>query len=463
MTDYEILGVNANAEQKEIKKAYFRLIRVHSPEKDPEKFQQIRAAYDRLTNSQTESQECFKFPLPDHPFANIYTENIVCELKQQNYKKAIKCAEEAILYTGENAHFLLLLALACEREGKFGKAAKQYEKIWKEYPDNYSICGRLAVAYFYRGYYKKAWKYFETAYNEGMREHDFLTVYLSCANDNNKFQQAEQALLDILKSSKNQDYRKNAEEYCWFFQQYCLGNAKKYKHIPTVLEYYYLFTKAVLKHFREHEGEFTFLFLSMRSFLINAGKQDDENFEKVSELLVENCFDKDLLEVSNGIYMHEQICNDNRFSEMIRIISECYLLPFDQEDELEKLQERFAKLDVRLCLIEEWEELKSEFAIIQKEYPDFYHKLDDVWKAMAAGEKVLEHFEERLLKEYDRLEKNFSNAFFYKRHPEKCPLTEVLQWDSFETGTFQREGKKIGRNDPCPCGSGKKYKKCCGK
>ena len=22
---------------------------------------------------------------------------------------------------------------------------------------------------------------------------------------------------------------------------------------------------------------------------------------------------------------------------------------------------------------------------------------------------------------------------------------------------------KIGRNDPCPCGSGKKYKKCCGR
>ena len=26
-----------------------------------------------------------------------------------------------------------------------------------------------------------------------------------------------------------------------------------------------------------------------------------------------------------------------------------------------------------------------------------------------------------------------------------------------------RAGKKIGRNDPCPCGSGKKYKKCCGR
>jgi len=24
------------------------------------------------------------------------------------------------------------------------------------------------------------------------------------------------------------------------------------------------------------------------------------------------------------------------------------------------------------------------------------------------------------------------------------------------------DGEKIGRNDECPCGSGKKYKKCCG-
>ena len=25
-----------------------------------------------------------------------------------------------------------------------------------------------------------------------------------------------------------------------------------------------------------------------------------------------------------------------------------------------------------------------------------------------------------------------------------------------------RSGPRVGRNDPCPCGSGKKYKKCCG-
>ena len=31
-----------------------------------------------------------------------------------------------------------------------------------------------------------------------------------------------------------------------------------------------------------------------------------------------------------------------------------------------------------------------------------------------------------------------------------------------ESATFIRAEPKVGRNDPCPCGSGKKYKKCCG-
>jgi preprotein translocase subunit SecA len=33
---------------------------------------------------------------------------------------------------------------------------------------------------------------------------------------------------------------------------------------------------------------------------------------------------------------------------------------------------------------------------------------------------------------------------------------------STQTKTIKREQAKVGRNDPCPCGSGKKYKKCCG-
>jgi SEC-C motif-containing protein len=31
-----------------------------------------------------------------------------------------------------------------------------------------------------------------------------------------------------------------------------------------------------------------------------------------------------------------------------------------------------------------------------------------------------------------------------------------------KTPTLRREEPKVGRNDPCSCGSGKKFKKCCG-
>ena len=34
--------------------------------------------------------------------------------------------------------------------------------------------------------------------------------------------------------------------------------------------------------------------------------------------------------------------------------------------------------------------------------------------------------------------------------------------DGSEKGRTVRKGKKVGPNEPCPCGSGKKYKKCCG-
>ncbi len=41
-----------------------------------------------------------------------------------------------------------------------------------------------------------------------------------------------------------------------------------------------------------------------------------------------------------------------------------------------------------------------------------------------------------------------------------------IQLDKFKAlkmGKFKKTGLKIGRNTPCPCGSGQKYKKCCGK
>lgn len=51
---------------------------------------------------------------------------------------------------------------------------------------------------------------------------------------------------------------------------------------------------------------------------------------------------------------------------------------------------------------------------------------------------------------------------------EDLVLAAVELWDlthreRFHVETIQREGLKTGRNDPCPCGSGRKFKQCHGK
>lgn len=50
---YRILELPRNAEDKEIKRAYFQMVRQHPPENDPEVFQQIRAAYEKLRTPRT--------------------------------------------------------------------------------------------------------------------------------------------------------------------------------------------------------------------------------------------------------------------------------------------------------------------------------------------------------------------------------------------------------------------------
>ena len=49
--------------------------------------------------------------------------------------------------------------------------------------------------------------------------------------------------------------------------------------------------------------------------------------------------------------------------------------------------------------------------------------------------------------------------------PEARPQASPMVFSHGEGGAQpkERQKKKVGRNDPCPCGSGKKFKKCCGK
>lgn len=73
------------------------------------------------------------------------------------------------------------------------------------------------------------------------------------------------------------------------------------------------------------------------------------------------------------------------------------------------------------------------------------------------------------------LEIDFEKLYFNMLDAKAPWLYELSEWDDILSKEKKKEitkeyrsskiivkDKKIGRNEPCPCGSGKKYKKCCG-
>ena len=49
------------------------------------------------------------------------------------------------------------------------------------------------------------------------------------------------------------------------------------------------------------------------------------------------------------------------------------------------------------------------------------------------------------------------------QHSQEQSAASGEQREALKAETFVREERKVGRNEPCPCGSGKKYKQCCGR
>jgi tetratricopeptide (TPR) repeat protein len=103
---------------------------------------------------------------------------------------------------------------------------------------------------------------------------------------------------------------------------------------------------------------------------------------------------------------------------------------------------------------------------------------DNPWFLLRAGGYYITYGEKNLSKAKDCYLKALSIAQRHLGKPDgKKELQAVydkLIYISYETGDrdsaerYERllsalEAKKVGRNDPCPCGSGKKYKKCCGR
>lgn len=105
------------------------------------------------------------------------------------------------------------------------------------------------------------------------------------------------------------------------------------------------------------------------------------------------------------------------------------------------------------------------FEYIRKAYPYSYNLIEYQVRDMEQNgtEKVADKILDNMLPYAQNVSRSELEKSMYEAY-EKAVLdikTPHYIYDSVQS--YKRQTAKVGRNDPCPCGSGRKYKKCCGK
>ena len=137
---------------------------------------------------------------------------------------------------------------------------------------------------------------------------------------------------------------------------------------------------------------------------------------------------------------------------------------FDKETEAYKTI--LAAKDPKICGV--LHELAEGFHMEDMEFAGF---LDGVNTSLVKELKLDK------LKESSKIDATIDfEKLYYNMHKAKAPwLYQLQEWEdvltkerraeiftSFKQDQIYHKPATVGRNDPCPCGSGKKYKKCCG-
>lgn len=90
-----------------------------------------------------------------------------------------------------------------------------------------------------------------------------------------------------------------------------------------------------------------------------------------------------------------------------------------------------------------------------------YNPINNKWKCL--DEDVNLHGPQVLMQECLKKYPQFAATCKKRKKHLSILYKSFLKKKGIETTSAENSGsQKIGRNDPCPCGSGKKYKKCCG-
>jgi len=128
----------------------------------------------------------------------------------------------------------------------------------------------------------------------------------------------------------------------------------------------------------------------------------------------------------------------------------------------EWVEDTMGYLNYKMEIVDDFKRFEKQILHLKKNYSDFYDisleffdQLFDTKKRAALKQEI----ERELIKFVNKYK-----PILYTILEERGEDTDFLEHvPTFVPGVASvRSEPKVGRNEPCPCGSGKKYKRCCG-
>jgi curved DNA-binding protein CbpA len=442
---YEVLGIGKTAGDAEIKRAYFTLVRKYQPDRFPEEFKEIRAAYEILRDEKKRAGYDAIGDLPPDA-APLFHE-------AQRFDRFGKGGQAAELYQRIlKSHPELdtvreQYALSLETDNKTGKATEVWEELCRRRPDNPRYGRNLGQCYLDRGWNKKALAETRRVLTLDNASLDSWTLLISCVSAGVKndpdhtwdelFTVSREAL-EAVKAVKTDEWKK-IFLHVYAFITADINNIDPARvHLREIL-------RLVRENGRQGRDEGQHALEELLVFAPASGLAGVyPELREIADLIPD---DRDISRELDVVRLSFDIEGlvEKKFPEIFRDLFRT--LNADYEDDENEAELELEVMTIECILLDEKSRYDPQIRRLREEYPELYELHRSFFNEMLRTRDPDKMFYLRSKK----LNKMKRRAGIYNEDPDSAPDQPI-----------RRDQPKVGRNDPCPCGSGKKYKRCCG-